>query len=402
MKDFFKAFAMVALMAMICGFLSAEAGAATKHYVVTNDDVSGPNTVTFYLAGGTASAPKLTRLKTIKTGGTGLGGGFFGTARQILVGDGKTECVFDADGGSNDIAGILFQLKQVVGNYKGSRSDSAGSPGIGLAVNPNHNYLYAAFGGSRTIATFNINTGCALTFVGDISAIGLNGGFPHGMAAKGSMMVVGYGDGSIGSFNISGGTPVSNNDLQLSTGYIKDSEFPDGVDITKDGHYAIFGDASAGFSEVEVSDISSGKLTTTVRYGGPSGSLGRGRAANNVWLSPDETLLYVSDNLSGQVTAAHFNKTSGTLHFGCLSKPLRGYGTKWTYSSAIATEATTGTGSVLWVAEDGLGSKPSSVGIVDVNTTGGKCTLTESTKSPAADPSSLNLCWLNAFPQRPF
>jgi 6-phosphogluconolactonase (cycloisomerase 2 family) len=402
MRDFFKALAMVALMAAICELRPAAAGAATKHYVVTNDDVSGPNTVTFYLAGGTASAPKLNRFKTIKTGGTGLGGGYFGTVRQVLIGEGKDECVFDADGGSNDVAAIMLHTKQVVGNYKGSSIDSAGNPGIGLAVNPNHEYLYAAFGGSRTIATFTMDTGCALTFVSDINAVGLNGGFPHGMAAKGNMMVIGYGDGSIGSFNISGGTPVSNNDLQLSTGYLKDGELPDGVDITKDGHYAIFGDATGGLTEVEVSDISSGKLTTTVKYGGPDGSLGSGRAANDVRLSPDETLLYVSDNLSGWVTVAHFNRSTGKLHYGCISKPLRGFGTKWTYSSAIATEAPTGTGSVLWVAEDGLGSSPSSIGIVEVNSKDGKCTLTESAKSPAADPNSLNLCWLNAFPQRPF
>lgn len=402
MRNLSKALAMLALMAAICGLRPAEAGTAAKHYVVTNNDGIGPNTVTFYLAGGTALAPKLTRLKTIKTGGRGLGGGYFGTVRQVLVGEGKGECVFDADGGSNDVAALLLQTKQVVGNYKGSSVDSAGNPGIGLAVNPNHKYLYAAFGGSRTIATFTMDTGCALTFVSDINAVGLNGGFPHGMAAKGNMMVIGYGDGSIGSFNISGGTPVSNNDLQLSTGYLKDGDLPDGVDITKDGHYAIFGDATGGLTEVEVSDISSGKLTTTVKYGGPDGSLGSGRAANDVRLSPDETLLYVSDNLSGQVTVAHFNRSTGKLHYGCTSKPLHGFGTKWTYSSAIATEATTGTGSVLWVAEDGLGSSPSSIGIVEVNSRDGKCTLTESAKSPAADPNSLNLCWLNAFPQRPF
>jgi len=402
MVGFFKALAMVTLIAAVCGLCPANAAGATKHYVVTNDDVSGPNTVTFYVAGGTATAPKLARLKTIKTGGTGLGGGYFGTVRQVLVGEGKDECVFDADGGSNDVAAILFLQKQVVGNYKASSTDNAGTPGIGLAVNPNHRYLYAAFGGSRTIATFQIDQGCALSFVNDINAIGLNGGFPHGMATKGSMMVVGYGDGSIGSFNISGGTPVSNNDSQFSTGYLKDGELPDGVDITKDGHYAIFGDATGGLTEVEVSDISSGKLATTVKYGGPDGSLGGGRAANDIRLSPDETLLYVSDNLSGQVTAAHFNNTTGKIHFGCISKPLRGFGTKWTFSSAIATEATSGTGSALWVAEDSLGSHPSSIVIVDVTSKAGKCMLTESTKSPAPDPDSLNLCWLNAFPQRQF
>ena len=402
MKDFFKAFAMLALLAGICGLCPADARAATSHYVATNDDVNGPNTVTLYLAGGTASAPKLSRLKTIKTGGNGLGGGYFGLVREGLVPHGNDECVFAADGGTNDVAAIILGSRKVVGNYKGSSSDSDGPGGMALAVNPNDKYLYAAFSASSTIATFRIGSACTLTFVDDVSAVGLNAGFPHGMAAKGHILVVAYGDGSIESFNISGGTPVSNKDLQLSTGFTKDGVFPDGVDITKDGHYAIFGDASGGFSEVEVSDISSGKLATTVRYGGSGGGLGHGLAANNVWLSPDETLLYVSDNLSGQVTAAHFNKTAGTLHFGCISKPLRGHGTKWTFSSALATEAATGTGSVLWVAEDGFGSQPSSIGIVNVNSTGGKCTLTESAKSPAADPGSLNLCWLNAFPARPF
>jgi len=116
-----------------------------------------------------------------------------------------------------------------------------------------------------------------------------------------------------------------------------------------------------------------------------------------VWLSPDETLLYVSDNLSGQVTAAHFNKTAGTLRFACISKPLRGHGTKWTFSSAIATEATTGNGAAVWVAEDS-----DSIGILKVTWQAGKCTLTESNKSPAHDSNTPNLCWLNAFPTRTF
>jgi len=330
----------------------------------------------------------------------GLGGGYFGMARQVLVKNGAQECVFTADSGSADVAGIIFQSQKLVGNYKGSSTDNSGSAGIALAANPNGRYLYAGFAGSQTIAAFTIASGCVLTFVSDVAAAGLNGGFPHGMTANGNILVLAYGDGSIESFNISGGAPVSNKDLQYSTGHVADGVFPDGVDITKDGHYAIFGDASAGPSEVEVSDLSSGKLAATIKYGGPNGGLGAGIAANNVWLSPDETLLYVSDNLSGQVTAAFFNKTTGKLHFGCISKALRGYGSKWAFTSAIATETTSGTGSVLWIAEDGRGSSASSIGVVDVSATGGKCTLAESTKSPAKDPNSLNLCWLNAFPPR--
>jgi len=402
MRNFLRAFVTAAITSTICVVNAANLHAATAHYVVTNDDVKGLNTVTFYLAGGTSSAPKLTRFKTVKTGGTGLGGGYFGIARQALVSDGKDECVFAADGASNDIAGVILQTQRVVGNFKGSGTDIDGSGGMGLTARPDGQYLYAAFSGSSTIATFKVGAGCTLSFVSDVSSVGLNNGFPHGMVTRGNILVVAYGDGSIASFNISSGAPVSNNDLQLSTGYTKDGVFPDGVDISKDGHFAIFGDASAGFSEVEVSDISSGKLSKTVKYGGSSHTLGKGRAANNVWLSPDETLLYVSDNLSGQVTAAYFNKTSGKLVFGCISKPLKGFGSKWGFSSAIASETASGTGSAVWVAEDSLGGGPSSIGIVDVRSQGGKCTLAESPKSPAADPKSVNLCWLNAFPARPF
>jgi hypothetical protein len=125
-------------------------------------------------------------------------------------------------------------------------------------------------------------------------------------------------------------------------------------------------------------------------------------AANNVRLSPDESLLYISDNLSGQVTAAHFDKKAGTLQFGCISKALRGFGTKWGYSSAITTESTSGSGAALWVAEDARGTGASSIGIVDVSVKGGKCMLTEAKSSPASDPKSSNLCWLNAFPPRSF
>jgi len=402
MKSLWQPFALVGVMVAVCLFYPIGLRAETKHYVVTNDDVNGPNTVTFFLAGGTPLEPKLTQFKTIKTGGKGMGGGYFGIVRQVLVPHGTDECIFVADGGSNDIAAVVFQTQKVVGNFLGSSTDSDGPGGMGLAVHPNDKYVYAAFSASQTIATFRIGSGCTLAFISDVSAVGLNDGFPHGMAARGNILVVAYGDGSIESFNIQGGPPVSNHDLQLSTGYVEDGEFPDGVDIAKDGHYAIFGDASGGFSEVEISDLSSGKLAKTVKYGGPDGSLGKGLAANNVWLSPDESLLYVSDNLSGQVTAAHFNKTAGTLRFACISKPLRGHGTKWTFSSAIATEATTGKGGTVWVAEDSDKFSPSSIGILKVTWQAGKCTLTESSKSPAQDSNSLNLCWLNAFPKRTF
>jgi sugar lactone lactonase YvrE len=112
------------------------------------------------------------------------------------------------------------------------------------------------------------------------------------------------------------------------------------VDITRDGHYAIFGDASTTYMEVEVSDISSGKLTPTIKYGGAGGGLGgtKGANSNNVWLSPDESLLYISPNWSGEVAAALFDKNTGTLSKGCFSGKLNGYQTKWGSTASLATK----------------------------------------------------------------
>ena len=79
--------------------------------------------------------------------------------------------------------------------------------------------VYAAFTGSDTIASFKIQNGCGLVYLGSVSAKGLNGGAPLGLASHGNIMVVTYGDGSIESFNIQGTVPVSNGDLQVTTGY---------------------------------------------------------------------------------------------------------------------------------------------------------------------------------------
>ena len=145
---------------------------------------------------------------------------------------------------------------------------------------------------------------------------------------------------------------------------------------------------------VEVSDISSGKLTPTVVY-----RLGNKINSSNVLLSPDETLLYISNNQSGTVTAAFFDKTAGKLSKGCVSRSLKGYVTNWSYVASLALQQTTGTGGVVYVAEYGA---PSSIAEINVKSSGGKCSLTESAKSPVSDPNSPGLLSIGAFPPRPF
>ncbi len=343
-------------------------------YVITNDDVGGlaPNTATFFTiaADGTLSNPTL-----VKVGGHGSSGGYFAANRVVVLSNSNSSCAYLSAGVSNTISGIQIQTQTATGNFSASNTDIGADNGVGMVMNAN--YLYASFSTSGTIATFAVQSGCTLQFLSDISPIGLNGGNPKGMALYGNMLVVTYGDGSIESFNVSSGAPVSNGDAQNATGFSTDN-FPDGVVISPDGHFAIFGDDSSG-ATVEVSDISSGQLTQTNLYPLPSGF-----NSNNVLLSPDGTILYVNNNTSGQVSAAFFNTTTGAIGASCISAELNGFESAFSFAAGLATQLPTGTGSVLYVAEFGV---PSGIAVVDVNASGGQCTLTEAPGSPVVDPN---------------
>ena len=376
--------------------------AGIPHYVITNDNEVPSNTVTVYTAGGGAN-PRLTKTAVITTGGGGLSktaNDFFAASSVAVWRAANNQCAFVSDVGTSDVAGVNIQTLAATGTFKGSATDKASGVGMGLALSNSH--VYAAFTGSNTIGTFTIGSGCTLTFVGDVPAVGLSAGVLTAMKVHGSIMVVSYGDGSIESFNISSGTPVSNNDAQFSTGSTS-FFFPSGVDITADGHFAIFGDGTSGPTTVEVSDISSGKLTPTVVYGGASGTLGAGLNSSNIWLSPDGTLLYISNNFSGQVTAVFFDATTGTVSAGCVSSVLKNFLNGWNATSGLATATTSGTGTILYVAE--AGDFPrfiSSLGIVSVTSSNGVCTLTESSNSPAIDAKSFALLWISSYPPRAF
>lgn len=374
---------------LILVFLCSANSVAAARYLVTNDDVPGANTATLYLVSGSPTNPTITQKKVVPTGGKGLGGGYFAATGVALVNDGQEECMFVSDSGSSDIAGFVASTQQLTGNFKGSRGDSGGLNGVTLAAS--NKYLYASFTGTFTIAAFQVQSGCTLKFLKDVDAVGLGFGSAGPMAVHGNLLVVAFGDSTIESFDISTGLPVPNGDLQLSTGS-KTGNLPSGVEITQDGHYALFGDVSST-ATVEVSDISSGKLTTTVPY-----ALGTGDA-DTIRLSPDESLLYVANNKQGTVTAAFFDKVGGTLTPGCVSSPLRGFNTRWIYEGNVKTATNAGIGGTLYVAEDG---QSSGIGIVQVSSDGSSCTLTESANSPVSDANSQSLRALGTYPPRAF
>jgi len=364
-------------------------------YVITNDDGARHTYASFYAAGGTQGAPTLTYVQSVNTLGLGIGGGFFGTPRLAMLPSSTAQCLYVSDAGSSDIAAINIPSQQLVGNFIGSTNDSGTSNGIGLVMN--QNYLYAGYTLSNTIATFSVGAGCQLTFLGDITVTPLNGGWIAGMALNGNILVVTYIDGSIQSFNVANGIPVSNNDEQNATGYAS-AFFPDGVDITQDGHFAIFADAAVP-TTIEVSDISSGKLTPTVLYtvGDAVHVISGAVNSATVRLSPDESLIYIGNSQSGNVTAAYFNKNTGKILPGCTSKQLNNFYNPWSYIGSLVTRDTTQTGTVLYAAEFG-----SSIAIINVGTTGPVCTLTEAPSSPVSDNLSPGLLSIEVFPPRPF
>jgi hypothetical protein len=393
MKSFRRVLSAGARIAAATALLGGSALAAKKpavRYLFTNNDIIGKlsNSSNVYTVG---SGGLLTQKAVIMTGFGGIGGGYFGQQKMMALQKGKEQCVYVSDSRSGGIGAIVVPTLRLAGAFAGSNRDSGKLNGVGLATNGS--YLYAGYTTSNTIGTFKVLANCKLRFVGDVDANGLNGGSVDGMAVHGNLLVVTYADGSIESFDVSQGEPVSNGDQQNSTGFIQGGEYPGGVDITRDGHYAIFGDVSVT-TIVEVSDISSGKLTKTTVY-----QLGSSNNSSSILLSPDETLLYISNTQGGEITAAFFDKITGTLTWGCASGFLKGFDTNWAYVGTLATENTSGTGGVVYAAEFG---SPGSIGIVGVTSNGKKCALKESPKSPVIDPQSPGLLSIGVFPPRSF
>jgi hypothetical protein len=380
-----------AMLAGLCILGALATAATTPRYLITNDDRSGnfySNSVTFYTI---EDDGRLTLKQQVLIGVTGLPGGFFPSNRVVVLNANDNQCVFASDAATGEIDGVSVNTLTFAGHAKGSSGDAGISNGIGLALNKQ--YLYASFTDSSTIGTFQIQPGCSLSFVGDVKVGGLQGGIIDGMAVHGDMLVATYGDGSIESFSLGSVMPVSNSDKQNSTGSRGGSSYPSAVDITQDGRFAVFGDTSTS-TMIEVSDVSSGKLSKTVVYQS-SASIN----SSNIMLSPDETILYISNTQGDRITAAFFDNKTGTLSNGCVSGLLKGYSSAWSYLGGLGLASTTGNGQGIYVAEFGA---PSSIAELRVNVSNGQCTIAEAPGSPVLDTDSRGLLSIATFPPRSF
>ena len=358
----------------------------TGHYVVTNDDIyRAPNRATLFRLN--QSSSKLDELKSLGTGGWGLGGGSFGTTQQAFAAVGTNLCVFVSDPGSDDIGAFNFETK--VGDY----SDFTGSGAYtGISLFTHGTTLYAAYSASVNIGIWTINSDCSLTLanapLNTPTFAPVNG---MAVAPNGDTLVVTYAKQKVDSFAISGTTLTEKGpfDSVGDTG---------GVDITKDSKYAIVGDFSDTATEVEVFPIlSGGSLGASDNYNVASG----GSDSSNIWLSPDEALLYVSNNVSLQITTLAFNEQAAAgeqLTFDCISAPLNNPSGGILYNTGgMATASDLGTGTYLYVAESG---NPSAVALL--SSPKGGCPLTEVTGSPFVNSAGQWAVTVSAYPPRPF
>lgn len=364
---------------------------AGTQYIVANDDAAAPfpSGVSFYRIQANGF-PLL--VQDVQTGGMGIGGGFFGMNRISVLNSGGQACVYASDAATSDIAGINVTTLTLSGNTTGSESDTGTSNGIGLAMNSQ--YLYASFSDTSNIGTFAVQPGCGLSFIGDITVFGVQQGIINGMAVHGNVLVVTYTDGTIESFDISGGTPVSRGDKQLSTATVKfqGATYANSIDISQDGRFAIFGDTST-LMVVEVSDMSSGKLAPTKVYSSINSI-----SSSNVMLSPNGHLLYIVNTQGDRVSAAFFDKSTGKLYGGCSSNPIKGLSANWSYLVGLALASNTGTGGGVYVAEFGA----QAIGLLELTVSGSSCTLTEVHQSPVEEPNSSGLLSIGRFPPRAF
>ena len=375
---------------VISGVLAASnIAAAAPPYIITNDDESFPFTGVTFLSVGPNGG--LTFKQQVATVGTGIGGGFFGANRIRVINAPNNACVFASEAGSGNVIGIDINTLTVGGSATGSETDSGAGNGIGLAGNDQ--YLYAAFVDSNTIATFKILSGCGVMFVNDTTVGGIDGGFVNGMAAHGNMLIATYTDGTIESFDISSGPPITHGDKQISSGTnrARGATYPNSVDITSDGRFAIFGDTSTSLV-VEVSDISSGKLSKTKVFTSEASI-----SSSNVILSPDESLLYVVNTQGASVSVLFFNRATGKLTPGCTSDPIRGHSSDWSYLVGVALASTAGDGDGVYVAEF-----PSGIARMKLRVKGKTCTIREAVQSPFNTKFAAGLLSIGAFPPRAF
>ncbi len=284
---------------------------AQNQFVYTNNDPlpnALPNSVTGFSMD---ESGVLTQVpgSPFLTGGLGGGGGFFASSRVVRVGN----FLYASNSVSNDVSG--FSIDPDTGNLTplpDSPFPTGGVTGDGfsLAATPDGQFLYAAQDYSATIRTFGIDPGDGhLTPVGDLLPVGadisanglkvspdgrwlalsLTRVLPHGQVAMFSI------DAETGAPTPVPGSPFPVRDPGGTEGRAA------GVDINCASDTLFVAEATIGTTIVDVLRIDPDSGALAPIEGSPF-TPGVGANSNVALLSPDDSLLFVSNQGSNSVT----------------------------------------------------------------------------------------------------
>jgi|SRR5215472_3465789 len=241
-----KAFSLLALLALVAGLTSISFAAGTT-FVITNDDNPAGNSATVYKLNTTTGV--LTQAKVLKTGGTGLGFGFF-ASKQSTVTQGLT-CVFVEDAGSNDIATFSKATHfSKVGNFSNSALSFSGFAGGSLALNAAGTFLYASYSGSENIGVWAVGSDCSLTLVGSpfVPKLGPDLFGAIAISPNGKFLVIGsdsFEAADLAAINSTTGALTDMGSVSFtSVNGCSGGCFPAGIDFTKDSRVVIMGNAT--------------------------------------------------------------------------------------------------------------------------------------------------------------
>lgn len=148
---------IVVIFAVVALFATVSFAQNGGHLLINNDNFNGNSADIDTVS----ASGQLKLLKTVSTGGTGLGGGYFAAPRNAIAQNLK--CFWVSDAGSSDIASFQVAGLKKTGNFTNGALNGA-LYGIGLTQAGN--FLITAWSASANIAVLKINSDCTLTMVG--------------------------------------------------------------------------------------------------------------------------------------------------------------------------------------------------------------------------------------------
>src|ERR1044071_2847262 len=335
----------LAILVLVMAVLSPLAAQTQGNYVyVTNQ--SAANSVSGYSVSATGALTQLSG-SPFSTGGVGANVVCYGLNRIVL--SPVNNLLFVANTGDRTITS--FQINPATGIL----TRVAGSPfptsltldscqGISLAATPDGNFLFASSNGQ--IETFTIGSGGTLTQFGTLTANCCSPNASMVISPNGQFLATSN-QTSVSMFTINAGllTPVPGSPVaKTGSGSLSGLDFS----CAADRLYAGEATGSPALADAWTVDNSVGTATSGVLTPVPGTPFtSSGNNSNLVLYSPDNTLLFQSNQFTNSVNSFQVNSDGSLVNLGKF-----GTSTQIHTPAGMATDAT---GTFLYVADDAFG-----------------------------------------------